>query len=63
MVGHLSEVPQERLSKQVLLANANGKDQLDDLELDWPIALRILDKIARDFTQAKWCRWWKSVAA
>ena len=29
-----------------------GEDQLDDLELDEPITLRILDGIARDFTRA-----------
>ena len=35
-----------------------GKDrQLDDLDLDWPITLRILDGIAWDFTQAKWWMW------
>ena len=31
-----------------------GEDQLDDLELDGPITLRILDGIAWDFAQAKW---------
>ena len=31
-----------------------GEDQSDDLELDEPITLRILDGIARDFAQAKW---------
>ena len=30
-----------------------GKDQLDDLELDGPITLWILDGIAWNFTQAK----------
>ena len=30
------------------------EDQLDDLELDGPIILRILDGIAWYFTQAKW---------
>ena len=30
-----------------------GEDQLDDLELDGPITLRILDGTAWDFTQAK----------
>ena len=38
-----------------------GEDQLDDLELDGPITLRILDGTAWDFTQAKWWRWWKTV--
>ena len=32
--------------KQALLAKANGKKQLDDLELHGPITLRILDGIA-----------------
>ena len=44
--GHVSRMPQERLPKQALLAKANGKNQLDDLELDGPITLRILDGIA-----------------
>ena len=38
-----------------------GEDQLDNLELDGPITLRILDGIAWDFTQAKWWMWWKTV--
>ena len=46
-------MPQERLSKLVLLAKAMVKDQLDDLELDGPIALRIVNGIALVFTQAK----------
>ena len=46
-------MPQETLPKQALLAKANGEDQLDDLELDGHITLRILDGTARDFTQAK----------
>ena len=32
--GHVSRMPQERLPKQALLAKANGKDPLDDLEPD-----------------------------
>ena len=51
--GHVSRMPQERLPKQALLAKAMGEDQLDDLELDEPITLRILDGIAWDFAQAK----------
>ena len=51
--GHVSRMPQERLPKQTLLAKANGEVQLDDLELDGPITLRILDGIAWNFTQAK----------
>ena len=46
-------MPQERLPKQTLLAKAKGEDLYDDLELDGPITLRILDGIARDFAQAK----------
>ena len=46
-------MPQERLPKQALLVKANGEDQLDDLELDGPIALSILNGIVWDFTQAK----------
>ena len=38
-----------------------GEGQLDDLELDGPITLRILDGTAWDFTQAKLWRWWKTV--
>ena len=38
-----------------------GEDQSDDLELDGPIKLRILDGIAWDFAQVKWWRWWKTV--
>ena len=37
------------------------EEQSDDLELDGPITLRILDGIAWDFAQAKWWRWWKTV--
>ena len=60
--GHVSRMPQERLPKQALLAKANDKkDQLDDLELDGPITLRILDGIAWDFTYAKWWMWSKNV--
>ena len=51
---HATRIPQERLPKQALLAKANGRRPiLDDLELDGPITLRILDGIAWDFTQAK----------
>ena len=38
-----------------------GEDQLDDLEQDGPITLRILDGTAWDFIEAKWWRWWKTV--
>ena len=38
-----------------------GEDQLDDLELDGPITLRISDGMDWDFSQAKLWRWWKTV--
>ena len=37
------------------------EDQLDDLELDGLITLRILDGSTWDFTQAKWWLWSKTV--
>ena len=46
-------MPQERLPKLALFANKMGEAQLDDLELDGPITLRILDGIAWDFPLAK----------
>ena len=46
-------MPQVRLPIQALLAKANGKRAVDDREPDGPITFRILDEIARDFTQAK----------
>ena len=47
-------MPQERLPKQALLATKQmGEDQLDDLELDGQITLRILNGTAWEFTQAK----------
>ena len=47
-------MPQERLPKQALyLPKQMGKHQLEDLELDGPITLRILDGIAGYFTQAR----------
>ena len=42
-------MPHERLPKQASLPKQTGKDQLHDL--DEPIALRILDGIAREFTK------------
>ena len=52
--GHVTRIPQKRLPKQALLAKANGRRPiLDDLELDGPIAIRILDGIAWDLIQAK----------
>ena len=37
----------------LLMPKQMGEDQSDDLELDGPITLRILDGIAWDFAQAK----------
>ena len=51
--GHASRMPQERLPKQALLAKANGRRPMDDLELVGPITLTILNGIAWDFTRAK----------
>ena len=42
-----------RLPKQALLAKANGRRPVEQLELDGRITLRILDGIAMGFTQAK----------
>ena len=38
-----------------------GENQLDDLELDGSITLRMLDGIAWNFTQAKWWMQCKTV--
>ena len=43
-------MPKKRLPKQVLLGKEIRKSQLDELELDGPITLRILDGTAWDFT-------------
>ena len=40
-------------TRKQALPKQMGEDQSDDLELDGPITLRILDGIAWDFTQAK----------
>ena len=60
---HVNKIPQERLPKQGLLAEARGKRPVlrPTIELDGQITLRILDGIIWDFTQAKWWRWWKTV--
>ena len=49
--GHVSRMPQESILGLHFwdLPNQMGKDQSDDLELDRPITLRILDGIAWDF--------------
>ena len=47
-------MPRKRLSKQALLVRANGRRPvLDDVELDEPITMRVLDGIAWDFTLSK----------
>ena len=51
--GHVSRMPQKRLPNKLYLRKQMGEHQLDDLELDGPITLRILDGIAWDFAQAK----------
>ena len=38
-----------------------GENQLDDLEQDEPITMRILNEIAWNFTQVKSWMWWKTV--
>ena len=53
LVGHVSKMPQKRLSKQTYLPQKMGKDDLDNLELDKPITLVVLDGIAWYFTLAK----------
>ena len=51
--GHVSRMSQERLPNNLYLPKQMGEDQLHDLELDGPTALRILGRIVWDFTQAK----------
>ena len=53
--GHVSRMPQERLTKQALHAKANGRRPVGRprTTVDGPITLRILDGIAWDFAQAK----------
>ena len=51
--GHVSRMPQERLPKQALLAKVQRKRPVGRQELGGPITLRILDRIAWDFAQAK----------
>ena len=46
---------QERLPNNLYLPKQMEEDQLDDLELNGPITMRILGRIVWDFTQAK--RW------
>ena len=51
--GHVSRMPQENFPNKLYLPKQMGEDQSDDLELDGPITLRILDGIAWDFALAK----------
>ena len=51
--GHVSRMPQERLSNQALLAKTNGRKPVGRPRTNGPITLRILDGIAWDFTQTK----------
>ena len=51
--GHVSRTPQENSPNNLYLSTQMGEDQLDDLELDGAITLRILGGIAWDCTQAK----------
>ena len=59
--GHVSRMPQERFPNKLYLPKQMGEDQLNDLELEEPITLRVLDGIAWNFTQTKWWTWWKTV--
>ena len=43
----------ERLLKQALFVKANGKSPVGGLELNGQFALKILDRIAWDYTQVK----------
>ena len=48
-----SRMPQERLPNKLYLPKQMEENRLDDLELDGPITLRILDGIAWDLPQMK----------
>jgi len=52
-------MPQERLSKQALLAKVKG--QWDDHEYAGQTTLRILDGIAWGFNQVKCWKWWRTM--
>ena len=45
-LGHVRRMLQKRLSKELYLSKQMGQDQLEDLEPDGPIVLKILDGIA-----------------
>ena len=49
----LAECLRKDSRNKLYLPKQMGEDQLDDLELDGPITLRILDGTAWDFAQAK----------
>ena len=51
--GHVSRMLRKDSPNKLYLPKQMEKDQLDDLELDEPITLRILDGIACDVSQAK----------
>ena len=53
LFGHVSRMPQEKLPNKLYLPKQMGVDQLNDLEPNGPITLRILDGNAWGFTQAK----------
>ena len=49
----LAEYLRKDSPNKLYMPKQMGEDQSDDLELDGPITLRILDGIAWDFAQAK----------
>ena len=51
--GHEAECLRKDSPNKLYMPKEMGEDQSDDLELDGPITLRILDGIAWDFAQAK----------
>ena len=57
----LAECLRKDSPNKLYLPKLIGENQLNDLELDGPITLRILDGIARDFIEGKWWMWWKTV--
>jgi len=54
-------MPLEGLPKQALLAKLKEKGRWDDYKYVGKTTLRILDRIAWDFNQAKCWRWWLNV--
>ena len=50
---NVSKILRKDSPNKLYFPKQTGEDQLDDLELDEPITLRILDGIAWDFTPAK----------